>query len=68
MWLYMRSESLIGLLARLIIKVYGPSNFFVDVSDDGGRGQFTVEWKETSVVITFRGSEQKDAVYELPFG
>lgn len=49
-------------------KVYGPSNFFVDVSDDGGRGQFTVEWKETSVAITFRGSEQKDAVYELPFG
>lgn len=48
-------------------KVYGPSNFSVDVSDDGGSGGFTVEWKETSVVITFRGSEQKDAVYELPF-
>ena len=37
------------------------------VSDDGGSGGFTVEWRETSVVITFRGSEQEDAVYELPF-
>lgn len=48
-------------------KIYGPSNFSVDVSDDGGSGGFTVEWKEASVIITFRGSEQEDAVYELPF-
>lgn len=48
-------------------KVYGPSNFSVDVSDDGGSGGFTVEWKESSVVIIFSGSEQEDAVYELPF-
>lgn len=48
-------------------KVYGPSNFDVDVADDGGRGQFMVDWKECSVIITFSGSEQEDAVYELPF-
>lgn len=48
-------------------KVYGPANFYVDISDDGGDGWFTVEWKDNSVVITFGGSEQEDAVYELPF-
>lgn len=47
-------------------KVCGPSNFYVDVADDGGSGKFVVEWKESSVVITFSGSEQDDAVYELP--
>ena len=48
-------------------QVYGPSNFYVDVADNGLSGSFDVEWKEDSVVITFRGSEQLDAVYELPF-
>jgi len=48
-------------------KIYGPSDFTVSVSDDGGNGEFVVEWKENSVVITFSGSEQEDAVYELPF-
>lgn len=48
-------------------KVYGPSNFYVDVADDGGRGKFIVEWKKDSVIITFCGSEQDNAVYELPF-
>lgn len=48
-------------------KVCGPSNFYVAVADDGGKGKFTVEWKESSVIITFSGSEQDNAVYELPF-
>lgn len=48
-------------------QVFGPSNFYVDVADNGLSGSFDVEWKEDSVVITFRGSEQLDAVYELPF-
>lgn len=48
-------------------RVYGPSNFYVDVADDGCSGRFAVEWKKDSVVITFSGSEQLDAVYELPF-
>ena len=47
--------------------VYGPSNFTVTVSDNGGSGGFNVEWKENSVVIIFSGSEQKDAIYELPY-
>lgn len=48
-------------------RVQGPSCFYVDVADDGGSGRFDVEWKESSVIITFSGSEQDDAVYELPF-
>lgn len=52
---------------RAHYQIYGPSDFYVDVSDDGGSGEFTVEWEENSVIITFSGSEQEDAVYELPF-
>ena len=48
-------------------KVCGPSDFYADVADDGGSGEFIVEWKENSVIITFSGAEQENAVYELPF-
>lgn len=48
-------------------KVYGPADFYVDVSDDGGDGWFTVEWKDDSVIIIFGGSEQEDSIYKLPF-
>ncbi len=46
--------------------VDGPSDFSVIVCDDGGVGSFRVEWESGCVRITFSGSEQKDAVYELP--
>lgn len=48
-------------------KVFGPSDFYVDVADDGGYGWYRVEWKMNSVVVTFGGSEQGNSVYELPF-
>ena len=52
---------------RAHYKVLGPSDFSVDVADDGGHGWFEVEWKENAVVVTFGGSEQLDEVYILPF-
>lgn len=54
-------------LSKAHYRVVGPSEFYVDVADNGLGGSFDVEWKEESVVITFRGHEQADAVYELPF-
>ncbi len=48
-------------------KVYGPSDFSVDVADDGGKGSFHVYWQDDSVTVVFCGEEQKDAVYVLPF-
>lgn len=48
-------------------KVYGPASFSVDVADDGGRGSYEVKWQENSVTVIFRGEEQNDAVYVLPF-
>lgn len=48
-------------------KVYGPASFSVDVADDGGSGSYEVKWQENSVTVIFRGEEQKDAVYVLPF-
>lgn len=48
-------------------KVYGPSDFSVDVADDGGKGSYEVSWQADSVTVTFRGEEQSDAVYVLPF-
>ena len=48
-------------------KVYGPSDFSVDVADDGGKGSYEVTWQADSVTVTFCGEEQSDAVYVLPF-
>lgn len=38
-----------------------------DVSNDGGRASFEVEWLEDGVQIILKGSEQPDAYYILPF-
>lgn len=43
------------------------ASFDTDISDDGGPGWFDVKWLEDGVQVTLCGSEQKDAVYILPF-
>lgn len=56
-----------GYVRYYVSGVNGASDFYVEVADDGGYGRFDVRWTTDSVIITFSGEEQEDAVYELPF-
>jgi len=44
------------------------ASFRQDIHDDGGQfypGNYSVEWMESEVIITFKGSEQPDVAVEV---